>query len=140
VVRGTEQAIATVLSTTQNSTAINTASTERLIATFSASLAPLICWARAIAHTETLLTAGMWLVGSAYNFCWLHGSLRQRVPARACWKWQERTLAKAACLTNHRWTMLRLMRCQVPLPPWVATTRRGRPPKRALQPALAVAA
>ena len=36
----------------------------------------------------------------------------------------------AAGLTHHRWTMLELLRYQVPLPPWVAPKRRGRPPKR----------
>jgi hypothetical protein len=60
--------------------------------------------------------------------------------AGAPWKWQERTPAMAAGLTNHRWTMLELMRYQVPLAAWVAPKRRGRPPKRALQPAMTVAA
>jgi hypothetical protein len=83
---------------------------------------------RAIAHTEGALTAGMWLAGSAYNFCWLHDSLRQQAPAGACWKWQERTPAMAAGLTDHRWTMQELWRFQVPLPAWVAPKRRGRPP------------
>jgi transposase-like protein len=140
VVRGTEQAIATVLAATHTGTGINTAYIERLNATFRASLAPLVRRGRAIAHTEAVLTAGMWLVGCAYNFCWLHDSLRLRAPAGACWKWQERTPAMAAGLTNHRWRMRELLCYQVPLPAWVAPKRRGRPPKRALQPAMAVAA
>ena len=86
VVRGTEHAIATVLAATHTGTAINTAYIERLNATFRASLAPLVRWGRTIAHTEAVLTAGMWLVGCAYNFCWLHDSLRLRAPAGACWK------------------------------------------------------
>jgi hypothetical protein len=140
VIRGTEEAIATVLAATHTGTGINTAYIERLNATFRASLAPLVRRGRAIAHTEAVLTAGMWLVGCAYNFCWLHESLRIAAPAGACWKWQERTPAMAAGLTNHRWTMRELIRYQVPLPAWVAPKRRGRPPKRALQPAMAVAA
>lgn len=140
VVRGTEAAIAAVLAATKSGTGINTSYIERLNATFRASLAPLVRRGRAIAHTEAVLTAGMWLVGCAYNFCWLHDSLRLRAPAGACWKWQERTPAMAAGLTNHRWTMHELLRCQVPLPPWVAPKRRGRPPKRVPQPAKAVAA
>jgi hypothetical protein len=139
VVRGTEAAIAAVLAATHTGTGIHTAYIERLNATFRASLAPLVRRGRALAHTEVALTAGMWLVGCAYNFCWLHESLRQRAPAGACWKWQERTPAMAAGLTGHRWTMHELLRYQVPLPPWVAPTRRGRPPKRTLQPATAVA-
>ena len=134
VVRGTAEAIAAVLAATGGGTGINTAYIERLNATFRASLAPLVRRGRAIAHTEALLTAGMWLVGCAYNFCWLHESLRLAAPAGAPWKWQERTPAMAAGLTDHRWTMRELLRYQVPLPPWVAPKRRGRPPKRAQQP------
>ncbi len=140
VVRGTEAAIAAVLATTGGGSGIHTAYIERLNATFRASLAPLVRRGRAIAHTEAVLTAGMWLVGCAYNFCWLHDSLRVAAPAGACWKWQERTPAMAAGLTHHRWTMLELLRYQVPLPAWVAPKRRGRPPKRAGQLAMPVAA
>jgi transposase-like protein len=140
VVQGAEAAIAAVLATTGGGTGINTAYIERLNATFRASLAPLARRGRAIARTEGGLTAGMWLVGCAYNFCWLHDSLRLQAPAGACWKWQERTPAMAAGLTNHRWTMRELLRYQVPLPAWAAPKRRGRPPKRALQPAMDVAA
>ena len=139
VIRGTVEAIAAVLAATKSGSGINTAYIERLNATFRASLAPLVRRGRAIAHTEAVLTAGMWLVGCAYNFCWLHESLRVRAPAGACWKWQERTPAMAAGLTNHRWTMRELLRYQVALPPWVAPKRRDRPRKRAQQPAMALA-
>jgi transposase-like protein len=139
VVRGTEATITAVLAATHSGTGINTAYIERLNATFRASLAPLVRRGRALAHTEAVLSASMWLVGCAYNFCWLHASLRQRAPAGAPWKWQERTPAMAAELTGHRWTMHELLRYQVPLPPWVAPKCRGRPPKRILQPVMAVA-
>jgi transposase-like protein len=138
-IRGTVEVIAAVLTATKSGSGINTAYIERLNATFRASLAPLVRRGRAIVHTEAILTAGMWLVGCAYNFCWLHESLRVRAPVGACWKWQERTPAMAAGLTNHRWTMRELLRYQVPLLPWVAPKRRGRPPKRAQQPAMALA-
>jgi len=140
VVRGTKKALAAVLATTHTGTGINTAYIERLNATFRASLAPLVRRGRAIVHTEAGLTAGMWPVGCAYNFCWLHQSLRLAAPAGAPWKWQERTPAMAAGLTDRRWTMHELMRYQVPLPAWVAPKRRGRPPKRRLQPTMAAAA
>jgi len=130
-VRGTVEAIAEVLEATGSGTGINTAYIERLNATFRSALTPMVRRGRAIAHTEATLSAGMWLVGCAYNFCWLHGSLRVAAPAGACWKWQERTPAMAAGLTNCRWTMRKLLRYQVPLSPWVAAKRRGRPPKQA---------
>ena len=77
------------------------------------------------------LTAGMYLVGCAYNFCWVHASLRQRAPIGGPWKWQARTPAMAAGLTDHVWTLQELLRYQVPLPAWVPPKRRGRPPKPA---------
>jgi transposase-like protein len=140
VVRGTEAAIAAVLATTHSGTGINTAYIERLNATFRASLAPLVRRGRAIAHTEVVLTAGMWLVGCAYNFCWLHASLRLQAPAGAPWRWQERTPAMAAGLTNYRWTMQELLAYQIPLPAWGAPKRRGRPPKQVPQASLRRAA
>jgi transposase-like protein len=140
VVRGTAEAVAGVLAATPSGTAIQTAYIERLNATFRSALATLVRRGRATAHTEAALTARMWLVGCSDNFCGLHQSLRLPAPPGAPWKWQERTPAMAAGLTDHRWTMLERLRYQVPLPAWVAPKRRGRPPKRALQPAMAVAA
>jgi transposase-like protein len=140
VARGTAEAIRAVLAATGTGTMINTAYIERLNATFRSCLAPLVRRGRAIARTEARLTAGMWLVGCAYNFCWRHDSLRLPAPAGSESKWQERTPAMAAGLTDHRWTMDELLHYQVPLPAWVPPKRRGRPPKRAEPAALAVAA
>src|ERR671914_1695775 len=69
VVCGTATALALVLKA-PGGTVINTAYIERLNATFRSALAPLVRRGRALAHTETVLTAGMYLVGCAYNFCW----------------------------------------------------------------------
>jgi hypothetical protein len=140
VVRGHSEAVAAVLTATGGGTGINTASIERLNATFRASLAPLGRRGRAIVHTEAVLTAGMWRVGCAYHFCWLHDSLRLAAARGASRKWQERTPAMAAGLADHRWTMAELLRYQVPLPAWIAPKRRGRPPKRTMQLATAVPA
>jgi transposase-like protein len=139
VVRGPEAAIVVVLTATHSGTEINTADIERLHATFRASLALLVRRGRAIAHTEAVVTAGMWLVEGADHCCWRHQSLRLAAPAAALWKWQARTSAMAAGLRHHRWTMLELMRYHGLLPAWVAPKRRGRPPKRALQPTMAAA-
>ena len=78
-----EQAIGTVLAATHSGTGINTAYIERLNATFRASLAPLVRRGRAIAHTEAIVTAGMWLVGCAYSCCCRPASLRVAAPRRA---------------------------------------------------------
>ena len=139
VVDGTAAAITTALAATQSGTTSNTAYSERRNATFRSGLAPLVRRGRTIARTETWLTAGMWLVGCAYNFCWCHDSLRLAAPAGSGRRWQERTPARAAGLVDHPWTMGELLRYQVPLPAWVAPKRRGRPPRTVPSPLLQVA-
>lgn len=140
VAQGTPEAVAATLATAGGGAAINTAYIERLNATFRSALAVLVRRSRAIAHKQAVLTAAMYLVGCAYNFCWFHTSLRLAAPESTGRKWQERTPAMAAGLTDHRWTMLELLHYQVPLPARVALKRRGRPPKQASQLALAAAA
>lgn len=140
IVRGTPEAVAAALAATGGGTTINTAYIERLNATFRSCLAPLVRRGRALAHQSGMLTAGMYLVGCAYNLCWVHDSLRLAAPTGAGRKWEERTPAMVAGLTDHRWTMADLLRYQVPLPPWVAPKRRGRPPKPRESSALAGAA
>jgi hypothetical protein len=103
------------------------------------ALAPLVRRGRAIAHQGDTLTAGRYLVGGAYHFCWTHQSLRRLAPWGTGQKWQARTPAMAAGLTDHPWTMHELLRSQVPLPAWVPPKRRGRPPNTARPPLLAVA-
>ncbi|HEX9225294.1 MAG TPA: hypothetical protein VF885_01400 [Arthrobacter sp.] len=132
VVRGTLDGIEAVLTATATGTVINTAYIERLNATFRAHLAPLARRGRAIARTEAALAAGMWLVGTAYNFCWPHDSLRLLAPDHAPRQWLLRTPAMAAGLTDHCWSLDELLRCQIPLPRWVPPKRRGRPPQLAI--------
>lgn len=139
VVRGTAEAIAGVLSATGTGTGINTSSIERLNATFRASMCPLVRRGRAIARGEGGLTGWMYLVGCAYNFCWEHDSLRVADEPGGQLKWVARTPAMAAGLTDHCWTMDELLSQPIPLPPWVAPKRRGRPPKRVQTPQPAAA-
>lgn len=140
VVWGTAEAIGAVLAASGGGKGINTAYSERLNATFRSVLVPLGRRGRALAHKEALLSAGMYLVGCSYNFCWYHESLRLVTPPGEGRKGQERTPAMAAGLADHRWTMLELLSHQVPPPAWVAPKRRGRPPKQARQSTMAVAA
>ncbi len=135
---GTLEAIEAALGATGSGEVINTAYIERLNATFRARLAGLARRTRSLARRQELLEAGMWLVGGAYNFCTPHHSLR--VEAGGGHKWQERTPAMAAGLTEHVWTMRELMHYQVPLPEWVAPKRRGRPLKQCRQPVESLAA
>jgi transposase-like protein len=129
VVHGTLAGVEAVLTATATGTVINTAYIERLNATFRAHLAPLTRRGRAIARTDAALSAGMWLVGTAYNFCRPHHSLRQRAPDDTPHTWHQRTPAMAAGLADQPWTLGQLLRFQIPLPQWVPPKRRGRPPK-----------
>jgi transposase-like protein len=133
VVHGTSGGIHAVLTATRTGATINTASIERLNATFRSRLSCLTRRGRAIARTQALVSAGMWLVGGSYNFCSFHQSFRECAsPGGGC-KWEERTPAMAAGLADHRWTLTELLQYQVPPPPWEAPKRRWRPPKGTTQ-------
>jgi len=140
VVRGTAEAIGAVLEATATGSGIHTAYIERLNATFRSHLTPLVRRGRAIAHTRPTLEAGMWLVGTSYNLCWMHDSLRLEAPAGSDRTWCERTPAMAAGLTDHPWTLRDLLSYRVPPPAWVAPKRRGRPPKQVQQPPMLLVA
>jgi hypothetical protein len=79
LLRGTQEAVQARLSATQGggeSTQINTSYIERLQATFRSRLAPLARKTRSAVRQRATLEAGMWLIGTAYNFCRAHRSLR----------------------------------------------------------------
>ncbi len=135
VVCGTETAVGARLRATQGSATavINTAYIERLQATFRSRLAPLARKTRAAARRRATLEAGMWLVGTVYNFCRAHRSLG--LPGGAgvvagTHHWIERTPAQAAGLTDHRWSLHELLSFPVPPTP---PKRRGRRPKWLLE-------
>ena len=93
-------------------TMIHTAYIERLNATFRSRLSGVVRRTRSLLRRERMLQAGMYLVGSAYNFCTLHRSLRQE-GATGERKWQERTPAMAAGLTDHVWSVSELLHYRV---------------------------
>ena len=64
----------------------------------------------------------MWLIGTVYNFCRAHRSLRLaggRGAAPERRRWVERTPAQAAGLTDHRWSLYELC--------WASPFPRPRP-------------
>lgn len=112
VVRGTEEAVGARLNSTQGneSALINTAYIERLQATFRSRLAALARRTRAAVHKQASLEAGMWLVGTVYNFCHAHCSLRVRCSSSIDERrWVERTPAQVAGLADHRWSVQELL-------------------------------
>ena len=128
IVQGTQAHIATLLQHTQGGGLINTAYIERLNATFRSRITALIRRGRALARQTTTLHNAMYLVGTVYNFCTYHKSLR--VPLYLPGdrrRWLRKTPAIAAGITDHLWTVKELLSFRVPPPPWKPPRRRGRP-------------
>jgi len=128
VVQGGMAQVETLLHKTQGGGVINTAYIERLNATFRSRIAPLVRRGRALARQMNTLYHGMYLVGTIYNFCTYHKSLRMPL----CLphdrrRWLHRTPAIAAGITDHLWTVEELLSLRVPPPRWKPPKRRGRP-------------
>jgi len=123
IVEGTPARVETLRRRSQGDGVINTAYIERLNATFREHLAPLARRCRALARDTLTLHAGMFVVGTVYNFCTPHASLSHV---------HKTTPAMAAGITDHCWTMHALLSFHVPLSRWAPPKRRGRP-SRALQ-------
>jgi transposase-like protein len=128
-VQGTRRQVAAVLRRSHGAGVINTAYIERLTATCRARGAPLGRRGRALARRTLTLEQGLYLLGTVYNFCTPHASLRRAALGAgrlAC------TPAMAAGITDHCWTIQELLWFQVPPPRWTPPKRRGRR-SRALQ-------
>ena len=123
MVDGTPARLETLRRRSHGDGVINTAYIERLNATFRERLAPLARRCRALARDTLTLHAGMFVVGTVYNFCTPHASLSHV---------HKTTPAMAAGITDHCWTMHELLSFHVPLSRWAPPKRRGRP-SRALQ-------
>lgn len=107
---------------------VNTAYIERLNATFRQRLHWLSRRSRSLAQQAETLTAGMFIVGTLYNFCDLHQSLRCKLwITERRYRWVQRTPAMAAHLTDHQWSVSELFWFRIPPPRWVPPVRRGRP-------------
>ena len=125
IVQGTSIQVEQLLRQTNGGHLINTAYIERLNATFRARLAHLVRRSRGLARQTTTLHHGLYLIGTVYNFCTTHQSLR--LPGIVGGhKWLPRTPAMAAGITDHRWTMLELLSYRVPVPRWTLPKRRRR--------------
>jgi len=128
VVQGAESHIKALLHETQGGGVINTAYIERLNATFRARITALVRRGRALSRQASTLHEAMYLVGTVYNFCTYHRSLRVPVYLpRGRRRWLRRTPAIAAGITDHLWTVEALLSLRVPPPRWRPPTRQGRP-------------
>jgi transposase-like protein/IS1 family transposase len=131
LVQGSAAQVEQIRCRSQGDGVINTAYIERLNATFRERLSSLTRRGRALARQTHTLRHGMYLIGTVYNFCTPHESLRLAKTAAGgvC---LERTPAMAAGITDHGWSVQELLSFHVPPPRWRPPKRRGRP-SRALQ-------
>ena len=125
LVHGSVRMFLTLLWSTPGCQVLNTAFIERLNGTFRSRLAVFGRRTRVLARRLATVERGMYLVGTLYNFCCVHGSLRTA-------DGQCRTPAMASGITDHVWTVSELLHYRVPPPRWEPPRRRGRR-SRALQ-------
>ena len=110
---------------------LNTSYIERLNGTVRERLAPLTRRCRHAAQRLQALETGMYLIGSTYNFCCFHQSLRI-LRAGEAQPLLRQTPEKARGLTDQLWSLAELLRYKVAPAPWVEPKRRGRPRTRPL--------
>lgn len=122
LVQGSQELVPALLS---GARVLNTAYIERLNATFRSRLCALVRRGRCLVRQMPMLEHAMYLVGTFYNFCSEHQSLRLPCPERGR-KWRQRTPAMAAGITDHCWSMAELMMFRVPPPRWQPPKQRGR--------------
>jgi transposase-like protein len=119
LVDGTPARVETLRRRSHGEGVINTASIERLHATFRERLASLTRRGRALARRTLTLQQGMYVIGTVSNFCTPHASLAQAGG--------KTTPAMAAGITDHCWSVRALLSYHVPPLPWTPPKQRGRP-------------
>jgi IS1 family transposase len=122
---GSQEGAERLLQQSKGGSVLNTAFIERLNATMRQRLATLTRKCRQGARRLRSLETGMYLLGTTYNFCWVHHELSKPIHEdRAC------TPAMAAGLTDHIWSVNELLQYKVAPPPWIEPKRRGRRKKQ----------
>jgi transposase-like protein len=125
LLHGSVRMFLTLLWSTPGCQVLNTAFIERLNGTFRSRLAVFGRRTRLLARRLATVEGGMYLVGTLYNFCCVHRSLRLASGPR-------RTPAMASGITDHVWTVSEVLHFHVPPPGWEPPRRPGRR-SRALQ-------
>jgi hypothetical protein len=126
VLQGSPKMVAGLIAASRGGKDLNTAYIERLNATFRNRLASLARRSRALLRKPETLTPLVYLMGSVYNFCSEHQSLRLKLWVGSHrFRWVQRTPAMAAGLTDHCWTVKELLLYRLPIPSW-SPPHRGR--------------
>ena len=101
--QGSETAAKALLAESQGGTKLNIAYINRLNATFRSRLASLARRSRALLENPEKLTPLVYLLGSVYNFCSEHKSLRLKLwVGERNFRWVQRTLAMAVLAKQAR--------------------------------------
>jgi transposase-like protein len=125
--QGSEVGAKALLTKSQGGSKLNTAYIERLNATFRSRLASLARRSRALLKNPETLTPLVYLMGSVYNFCSEHKSLRLKLwVSERGYRWVQRTPAMAAGISDHCWSVKELLQFRVPIPAWEPPKHRGK--------------
>jgi len=119
LVPGAEAARDARLAASGGGQTVNTASSERLHATFRSRLVSLVRRTRSGARRHRMVPLGMDLVGTVDN-CWTPHDTLTNAQGHRC------TPAMAASLTHHVWTVAAWLHVHVPPPRWQPPKQRGR--------------
>jgi hypothetical protein len=126
ILQGSPARVAGLIRASGGGKDLNTAFIERLNATFRSRLASLARRSRALLRNPETLTPLVYLMGSVYNFCTDHQSLRLKLWVGSHgYRWVKRTPAMATGITDHRWTVKELLLHPIPIPAWTPG-HRGR--------------
>ncbi len=114
-----------LLQVSKGGTVLNTSFIERFNGTMRERLAALTRKCRHASGKLQAFHTGMYLIGSTYNFCWMHHELSKSVGkgglGMPC------TPAIASGLTDHIWSVFELLSYKVAPPPLPTPRQRGRP-------------
>jgi len=114
IIRGSIEKLKKLITSSQDDGWINTSYIERLNATFRQRLSSLVRKGRALSKQTHTLHSGMYLVGTLYNFCTYHKSLRIKING----KYYCRTPAMASSITDHCWSVRSLLEFRIPPSPF----------------------
>lgn len=114
IVKGSLESVEKLITLSQGNGWINTSYIERLNATFRQRLSFLVRRGRALSKQSLSLHYSMFLVGTLYNFCTYHKSLRIKING----KYYPRTPAMASSITDHCWSVRSLLLFRIPPPPF----------------------
>jgi transposase-like protein len=127
IVQGSPQLVTALLHANRGGTVLNTAYIERLNTTFRPRLASLARRSQALLRKPETCTPLVYLLGSVYNFCSDHQSLRLKLwVGHRGYRWVQRTPAMAAGISDHRWTVKELLLYRLPIPAWTPPHRGKR--------------